>query len=46
LLNHSGANAVYWNRQYEPALISRDSRVKAVLHKDGLIAESFNPDYS
>jgi deoxyribodipyrimidine photo-lyase len=42
LLDHSGANAVYWNRQYEPALISRDSRVKASLHKDGLIAESFS----
>ena len=42
LLDQSGATAVYWNRQYEPALISRDSSLKAALHKDGLIAESFN----
>ena len=42
LLDQSGATAVYWNRQYEPAVISRDSGVKAALHQDGLIAESFN----
>ena len=42
LLDRSGATAVYWNRQYEPATISRDSRLKAALHRDGRIAESFN----
>jgi deoxyribodipyrimidine photo-lyase len=42
LLDQSGATAVYWNRQYEPALISRDSSVNSALQKDGLIAESFN----
>jgi deoxyribodipyrimidine photo-lyase len=42
LLDQSGATAVYWNRLYEPALIIRDTRVKAALHRDGLIAESFN----
>jgi len=42
LLDHSGATAVYWNRRYEPTVIDRDSRVKAALHQDGLIAESSN----
>jgi len=42
LVDHSAATAVYWNRRYEPAVIDRDSRVKATLHQDGVIAESFN----
>jgi deoxyribodipyrimidine photo-lyase len=42
MLEQSGATAVYWNRQYEPAIISRDSSVKSALHEDGLIAESFS----
>ena len=42
LMDQSGATAVYWNRQYEPATIRRDRRVKSVLHQDGLIAESSN----
>ena len=42
LLDQIGATAVYWNRRYEPAVIDRDSRVKAALQKDGRIAESFN----
>ncbi len=42
LLDHSGATAVYSNRRYEPTVINRDSRVKAALHQDGLMAESFN----
>jgi len=41
LLDRSGATAVYWNRRYEPAVIARDSRVKAALDQNGLIAESF-----
>jgi deoxyribodipyrimidine photo-lyase len=42
LTDDSGATAVYWNRQYEPTLVSRDSRVKAALKQDGLMAESSN----
>jgi len=40
LLAQSGARAVYWTRCYEPALIERDSRVKAELRKRGIIVES------
>lgn len=37
-----GADAVYWNRRYEPVVIARDTRVKAQLRSAGLGAESFN----
>ncbi len=42
LVAQSGATAVYWNRRYEPAAIKRDTRVKAALEQDGLVAQSFN----
>jgi deoxyribodipyrimidine photo-lyase len=42
LLKETGATAVYWNRRYEPAVIDRDRRVKAALHHDGRLTESFN----
>lgn len=42
LLDQTGSTAVFWNRRYEPAVIERDSRVKAALQKDGRIVESFN----
>lgn len=42
LLDQTGSTAVFWNRRYEPAVIERDSRVKAALQKDGFIVESFN----
>jgi deoxyribodipyrimidine photo-lyase len=38
----TGANAVFWNRRYEPAAIARDRSVKASLRDRGLTAESFN----
>jgi len=38
----SGADAVFWNRCYEPDLLRRDKRVKAGLRRDGLRAESHN----
>ncbi len=44
LLEQSGATAVYWSRRYEPAVIARDRRVKSVLHRDGVIAETLNGD--
>ncbi len=40
LIAATGAEAVYWNRLYEPAIIARDARIKQVLRDDGLSAES------
>jgi deoxyribodipyrimidine photo-lyase len=42
LVDQTGATAVFWNRRYEPALIDRDSRVKAALQQDGRTVRSFN----
>jgi deoxyribodipyrimidine photo-lyase len=36
------ADAVFWNRRYEPAVIARDSRIKESLSAAGLEAKSFN----
>lgn len=38
----AGADAVYWNRLYEPAAIARDARVEAALREQGIAARSFN----
>ncbi len=38
----TGATAVYWNRRYEPAVIARDTALKATLVSAGLQAKSFN----
>ena len=35
-----GATSVHWNRSYEPAVIARDTQVKAALRESGLAAES------
>jgi deoxyribodipyrimidine photo-lyase len=40
LLAQSGARAVYWTRCYEPALIERDSAIKAELRRRGILIES------
>jgi deoxyribodipyrimidine photo-lyase len=42
LCKQTGADAVYWNRRYEPDAITRDRAVKQALRADGLEAESFN----
>jgi deoxyribodipyrimidine photo-lyase len=42
LLQSSGADAVYWNRRYEPTIITRDSLIKETLKTNGFNAESFN----
>jgi deoxyribodipyrimidine photo-lyase len=42
LAHATGATAVYWNRRYEPAVIARDTAVKAGLRSSGVEAESFN----
>ncbi len=42
LVQETGAEAVFWNRRYEPAIIARDRKVKESLREAGLHAESFN----
>ncbi|MES0875159.1 cryptochrome/photolyase family protein [Sinimarinibacterium thermocellulolyticum] len=42
LIGETGANAVLWNRLYEPALVARDTRIKAALKRDGIEAGSHN----
>jgi deoxyribodipyrimidine photo-lyase len=42
LLAQSGADAVYWNRLYEPAIIARDRRIKRLLREQGCAVQSFN----
>lgn len=42
LITQSGADAVFWNRRYEPAIMARDSGIKSALREDGLEATSFN----
>jgi len=37
-----GADAVFWNRRYEPAIEARDAAIKRALRAGGLHAESFN----
>ncbi len=42
LARQTGAQTVFWNRRYEPAIIARDKVVKESLRASGLEAESFN----
>lgn len=42
LAAETGADAVYWNRRYEPAAIGHDSDLKAALRERGLEVRSFN----
>jgi deoxyribodipyrimidine photo-lyase len=42
LIAATGAEAVFWNRRYEPAFERRDARIKQVLRAQGVRAESFN----
>jgi deoxyribodipyrimidine photo-lyase len=42
LARESGADAVSWNRRYEPALRARDARIQRALLSDGLRVETFN----
>ncbi|MDE1997038.1 MAG: deoxyribodipyrimidine photo-lyase, partial [Rhizobiaceae bacterium] len=41
LCEKTGATAVHWNRRYEPAGMSVDTRVKEVLREHGIEARSF-----
>lgn len=41
LMVDAGAQAVYWNRLYEPALVERDTQIKSLLREQGVEARSF-----
>lgn len=42
LIEECSADAVYWNRCYEPAAIERDKQIKTSLRKRNIEVESFN----
>lgn len=42
VMKESKAEAVFWNRLYEPHLIARDSIIKEALIQKGLMVKSFN----
>jgi deoxyribodipyrimidine photo-lyase len=42
LVAETGAEGVFWNRLYEPALVERDRGIKARLQEDGITAQSYN----
>ncbi|TBR39615.1 MULTISPECIES: cryptochrome/photolyase family protein [Dyella] len=42
LVKATGAEAVYWNRCYEPRAIKRDAAIKKALRGAGMVAESFS----
>jgi deoxyribodipyrimidine photo-lyase len=42
LVSETSADAVFWNRRYEPAVIARDAAVKAALLSQGVSAVNFN----
>lgn len=41
VIKKSGAQAVYWNRQYEPHAIKRDTSIKTTLKERGIDVQSF-----
>ena len=42
IIKETGANAVYWNRCYEPWRISRDKEIKSSLDRQNVEVKSFN----
>ncbi|MEJ2534507.1 MAG: deoxyribodipyrimidine photo-lyase [Gammaproteobacteria bacterium] len=42
LVESTGAEHVFWNRRYEPAVIERDRDIKQALREAGVDARSFN----
>jgi len=42
LARETGADAIFWNRRYEPALVARDMAIKARCQSQGLAVTSFN----
>ncbi|HXY37191.1 MAG TPA: deoxyribodipyrimidine photo-lyase [Planctomycetaceae bacterium] len=41
ILKTTGADAVYWNRRYEPALSRRDAQIEQALRRSGIEAQTF-----
>lgn len=41
LCKELGAEAVFWNRRYEPAIVERDTKLKTTLREQGIEAQSF-----
>ena len=42
LAHETGADALYWSRRYEPAVIARDRLIKDTLRGEGMAVRSFN----
>ncbi|MCB2153295.1 DNA photolyase family protein [bacterium] len=42
LIDDTGAEAVFWNRQYEPETIKRDTQIKSALKEQGIEPRSHN----
>jgi deoxyribodipyrimidine photo-lyase len=42
LINESGANAIFWNRCYEPWRIHRDAHIQDILTNEGIKIHTFN----
>jgi deoxyribodipyrimidine photo-lyase len=42
LVTETAAEAVLWNRLYEPQAVSRDATVENALRDDGIVSESYN----
>lgn len=42
LVKETAASALYWNRRYEPVIVSRDAEIKAARREEGLEVQSFN----
>lgn len=42
LIGETGADAVFWNRCYEPPILRSDADIKSVLRADGLLVETFS----
>ncbi len=42
LIQETGAEAVFWNRRYEPKIIERDTLIKANLQSQGVQVQTFN----
>lgn len=41
IIKDTGAQAVFWNRLYEPANVARDTKIKKILKDDGINVQSF-----
>lgn len=42
VIKETGAQSIYWNRRYEPAIIERDTELKAHFKEKGLLVETSN----